>query len=68
LSPAEDFGQSMDVAVDHLLLGGPLASRLIHDDEAVLVIAPGEQQRHLRRRAVTETGTAPRAGAQLKGE
>lgn len=54
----------MDVAIDHLLLGGALAPGLVHDDEPVLVVAPGEQRRHLRRGPIAEPRPSAAAGFQ----
>jgi hypothetical protein len=56
--PSEDLGEGLDVAVDHLLLGGALPAGLVHHDEPVLVVAAGEQRRHLRGRAVPARAVA----------
>lgn len=36
------------------MFGGALASGLVHDDEPVVVVAAGEERRHLGRRTVAE--------------
>ena len=46
--PSKDLGEGLDVAVNHLLLAGALPAGLVHHDEPMLVVAPGEQRRHLR--------------------
>ena len=61
--PSEDLGEGLDVAVDHLLLGGALPAGLVHHDEPVLVVAPREQRRHLRGRAVPARAGPRRAVA-----
>jgi hypothetical protein len=60
--PSEDLGQSLDEALDHLLLGGALPAGLVHHDEPVLVVAPGEQRRHFRGRAVPTATAGPHRG------
>ncbi len=54
--PAKDFGEGLDVAIDHLLFRGTFAAGLVHDDEPMLVIAAGEERRHLGGWAVAEVG------------
>jgi hypothetical protein len=57
--PSDDLGEGLDVAVDHLLLGGALPAGLVNHDEPVLVVAAREQRRHFRGPAVP----APTAGS-----
>ena len=61
--PSEDLGEGLDVAVDHLLLIGAFPAGLVHHDEPVLVVAPGEQRRHVRGRAVPARARPRRAEA-----
>ena len=43
--PSEDGGEGVEVGVDHLLAGGRGVLGELHDDQPVVVVAPGEQYR-----------------------
>jgi hypothetical protein len=55
----------LNVAVDHLLLGGALAAGLVHDDEPVLIVAAGEERGHLGGGPIAEVG--PRVEGRVGG-
>lgn len=44
-SPSEDSSKSVDIGIDHLLPGGCRVLGELHDDEPMVVIAAGEQNR-----------------------
>lgn len=54
--PSENFGEGLDVSINHLLLGSTFTAGLIHNDEPVVVIATGKEWSHLSRRSVAEGG------------
>lgn len=45
--PSDNFGKSLNIAIDHLLSTRVFAAGLLHDDEPMLVVAAREQRRHL---------------------
>jgi hypothetical protein len=46
----------LNVAIDHLLLGGTLAAKLVHDDEPMLIVAAEEERGHLGGGPAAEVG------------
>lgn len=57
--PAYHFGQSLNIAIYHLLFGGSLPTRLINDNEPVVVITSGKKRSHFGGGTVAKVG--PRA-------
>ena len=65
--PSDNFGKSLNIAIDHLLSTRVFAAGLLHDDEPMLVVAAGKQRRHLRRCPVAEIGSGFERGIRSTG-